>query len=465
MSLDVWQHYEKTYDDTIQQATTMFDDLLKLIKNSPRWAQSSLARRLGFSFSYGHSDDDDDNPESVEVNGVMYVFGGYNEGNCHFDLYAFNLVHHHWTKLDNRGGIVPGTTSHTQRPTLVSHRLPLDGRASHAWCGATDDTKLYLFGGSGPHWGQTNMGKLLQYSLLSQEWSIVATTGTHPPPGYGQSLVSIRHKLYLFGGTSGHVYVNDLYVFDEVQLSWALLPTHGVKPSPRYKHQAVVVGTDMYIVGGGLYDPPKGSIDMHKFDTITSTWSAVVCRGDIPCSRIAHTVSVYPSGLYPQFQLFGGRDETGMRLNELSCFDVATSTWSRRNDDSNAPDARDFHTSAISGDCMFVFGGSNGDERNSDVFRYSMRYTPSTLALLAIQTIQKHARSNRRLQRQLRHVYMPMELHAAIDTLNTHVRVSTNEEWYPLPFVTSTPPRSLTCRSRSSSAYSSTTCEEGGYSV
>ncbi|ETV85140.1 hypothetical protein, variant [Aphanomyces astaci] len=436
----------------------MFDDLLKLIKNSPRWAQSSLARRLGFSFSYGHSDDDDDNPESVEetdwtklqVSGTKPpVRSGHASvvGNCHFDLYAFNLVHHHWTKLDNRGGIVP------------------DGRASHAWCGATDDTKLYLFGGSGPHWGQTNMGKLLQYSLLSQEWSIVATTGTHPPPGYGQSLVSIRHKLYLFGGTSGHVYVNDLYVFDEVQLSWALLPTHGVKPSPRYKHQAVVVGTDMYIVGGGLYDPPKGSIDMHKFDTITSTWSAVVCRGDIPCSRIAHTVSVYPSGPCPQFQLFGGRDETGMRLNELSCFDVATSTWSRQNDDSNAPDARDFHTSAISGDCMFVFGGSNGDERNSDVFRYSMRYTPSTLALLAIQTIQKHARSNRRLQRQLRHVYMPMELHAAIDTLNTHVRVSTNEEWYPLPFVTSTPPRSLTCRSRSSSAYSSTTCEEGGYSV
>ncbi|RHY27111.1 hypothetical protein DYB32_007516 [Aphanomyces invadans] len=390
--------------DNANARNAMFDDLLKLIKNSPRWAQSSLARRLGFSLSYGHHDDDDDDPEETVK----------------------------------------------------------DGRASHAWCSSTDETKLYLFGGSGPHWGQTNMGKLLQYSLHTHDWSIVPTTGTHPPPGYGQSMVSINHKLYLFGGTSGHVYVNDLFVFDEVQLSWVLLTTHGAKPSPRYKHQAVVVGNDMYIIGGGLYDPPKGFIDMHKFDTLTSTWSPVPCTGALPCSRIAHTVSVYNNtSASPKFILFGGRDETGMRLNELSEFDVASSTWVQLDDDSNAPDARDFHTSAVSGDSMYVFGGSNGDERNSDVFRFTKNHTPSTLTLLAIQTIQKFSRTNRTLQRQLRSVYIPTELHAAIDTLNTHVRVSTNDEWYPLPFVAATPQRTLSCRSRTSSAFSSTSCEDG----
>ncbi|KAF0698174.1 Aste57867_11159 [Aphanomyces stellatus] len=454
----------------------MFDDLLKLIKNSPRWAHSSLARRLGFSFTYGHHDEDEDSEviagrwyvetdwtklhvsgskppvrsghssvvgtllltrhhqphvRATLVNGVMYIFGGYNEGNCHYDLYAFNLVHHHWTKLANRGGIVP------------------DGRASHAWCASTDETKLYLFGGSGPHWGQTNMGKLLQFSIATHEWTIVPTTGTHPPPGYGQSMVSIHNKLYLFGGTSGHVYVNDMYVFDELLGAWTCLVTHGTKPSPRYKHQAVVVGRDMYIIGGGLYDPPKGFIDMHKFDTLTSTWSPVTCVGALPCSRIAHTVTVYaPDAASPQFLMFGGRDEAGVRLNELSQFDVTTATWTRLEEDANAPDARDFHTSAVWGHAMYVFGGSNGDERNSDVFRYLMRYDPPTLTILAIQSIQEQLRSSRAMQRQYKGAHMPRELTDAIESLNAHVRATSNEAWFPLPeqHAMALPPSFSPCR-------------------
>ncbi|KAG9409492.1 Kelch domain-containing protein 10 [Aphanomyces cochlioides] len=419
----------------------MFDDLLKLIKNSPRWAHSSLARRLGLSFSYGHPDDDFEldpveetdwtklqvsgtkppvrsGHSSVVVNGVMYVFGGYNEGNCHNDLYAFNLVHHHWTKLEHKGGIVP------------------DGRASHAWCASTDQTKLYLFGGSGPHWGQTNMGKLLQYCLVTHEWSVVPTSGTHPPPGYGQSLVAIDNKLYLFGGTSGHIYVNDMYVFDELQHTWTCMVTHGPKPSPRYKHQAVVVGSAMYIIGGGLYDPPKGNIDMFKYDTLTATWSPVTCQGDIPRSRIAHTVSFFaPTASSPRFIMFGGRDESGIRMNELCQFDVDSSTWSRLEDDTNAPDARDFHTSTVWGSSIFVFGGSNGEERNSDVFRFAMQYDPPSLTVLAIQAVQEYLRTNRALQRQYQDVCLPRELQMAIESLNANVRATTNDEWYPLPVV------------------------------
>lgn len=44
------------------------------------------------------------------VNDVMYVFGGYNEGNCHNDIYAFDLIRHHWTRIETSNGISPGTT-------------------------------------------------------------------------------------------------------------------------------------------------------------------------------------------------------------------------------------------------------------------------------------------------------------------------------------------------------------------
>lgn len=38
----------------------------------------------------------------------MYIFGGYNEGNCHNDIYAFDLVLHHWKRIEPEIGIVPG---------------------------------------------------------------------------------------------------------------------------------------------------------------------------------------------------------------------------------------------------------------------------------------------------------------------------------------------------------------------
>lgn len=36
----------------------MFDDLLKLFRNSPRWANSPLARRLGFSAELSYDEEE-----------------------------------------------------------------------------------------------------------------------------------------------------------------------------------------------------------------------------------------------------------------------------------------------------------------------------------------------------------------------------------------------------------------------
>jgi hypothetical protein len=46
----------------------MLDDLLNLFKNSPRWAQSSLARRLGFSFTTRGNHQDNDPETAVLLN-------------------------------------------------------------------------------------------------------------------------------------------------------------------------------------------------------------------------------------------------------------------------------------------------------------------------------------------------------------------------------------------------------------
>lgn len=100
------------------------------------------------------------------------------------------------------------------------------------------------------------MGKLLRFDLLTQMWHIVETVGgQHPPPGYGQTMCSIGSRLFLFGGTTGHIYVNALFVFDIPTSTWKKVEGTGQVPSPRYKHQVVASQGHMYLFGGGLYDP------------------------------------------------------------------------------------------------------------------------------------------------------------------------------------------------------------------
>lgn len=272
------------------------------------------------------------------------------------------------------------------------------------------------------------MGKLLQFSIRDKNWTIVEAEGTQPPPGYGQSLCAINNKLYLFGGTSGHVYVNDLYVFDEVTKIWRKEETGGKRPSPRYKHQVAMIDNRMYVVGGGLYDPPKGPIDTYYLDVDTLTWHEVECGGDIPKSRIAHTISQLSNDPY-RLIMFGGRDDSGSRQNELSELNLRTGEWRIfYNEEGFQPDARDFHTSVVHNNQIFVFGGSNGVERNNDVFRYSMMHQPSTLLILAMQVLHQNLDYIPKEDLEA----LPMELKIGVDNINPDVECSYNPTWYML---------------------------------
>ncbi|TMW56305.1 hypothetical protein Poli38472_008953 [Pythium oligandrum] len=401
-------------------------DILKLFRNSPRWAQSPLARRLGFSAEEAFEEDDQEElsnwsklitsghrppvrsgHSSLVVGDTMFVFGGYNEGNCHNDIYAFDLIRHHWSHIETSNSISP------------------DGRASHTWCASSDKTKIYLFGGSGPHWGQTNMGKLLQFNIREKSWSIVEAEGTHPPPGYGQSLCAINNKLYLFGGTSGHLYVNDLYVFDEATRTWKKEEMNGRRPSPRYKHQVAVIDNKMYVIGGGLYDPPKGPIDAYYLDVETMTWTELECKGNVPRSRIAHTI-VQLTREPHRLIMFGGRDDSGTRRNEMSEFNTLTGEWTIYEDEPGQPDARDFHTAVMHEDQMFIFGGSNGVERNNDVHRYTVVHQPPTLLILAMQAIRMNAGFIPREEIEA----LPYELQIGVEHINPHVRSPYNTTWF-----------------------------------
>ena len=61
------------------------------------------------------------------------------------------------------------------------------------------------------------------------------------------SLVIILNR---FGGWSGEDYLNDTWSFDTSTRKWTELQCTGSIPSPRFSHAAVLVDDVMYVFGG-----------------------------------------------------------------------------------------------------------------------------------------------------------------------------------------------------------------------
>jgi hypothetical protein len=77
---------------------------------------------------------------------------------------------------------------------------------------------------------------------------------------------------------------------------------------------------------------------------------------------------------------------------------------------------------------MFVFGGSNGVERNNDVFRYTMTHQPSTLLILAMQVLHQHLDYIPKESLEA----LPFELRIGVENINPDVECSNNPTWYVL---------------------------------
>ncbi|CAD6196130.1 unnamed protein product [Caenorhabditis auriculariae] len=125
---------------------------------------------------------------AVEIDDVMYVFGGRSDHNGQFhstrdkydtQLMALNLVTGEWT-----------------RPT-VSGTAPCGRRSHSAW---SYEGKMYLFGG---YLGTKNVhfGDLFCYDPKTSVWTYLRPFGECPAPRRRQCTVLVGNRVFLFGGT------------------------------------------------------------------------------------------------------------------------------------------------------------------------------------------------------------------------------------------------------------------------
>ncbi|KAJ5386179.1 hypothetical protein N7509_008720 [Penicillium cosmopolitanum] len=218
----------------------------------------------------------------------------------------------------------------------------------------------------------------------SRQWSRAIPPGTRPSGRYGHTLNILGSKLYVFGGQVEGFFFNDLIAFDLNQLQnpankWEVLvansheggPPEGQIPPARTNHSLVSYNDKLYLFGGT--NGVKWFNDVWTFDPRAGAWTEMDCVGFIPTPREGHASALVNDVMY----VFGGRTDEGVDLGDLSAFRISTRRWYSFQNMGPAPSPRSGHSMTAFGKQIIVMAGEPSSAPR-DAAELSMAYILDT---------------------------------------------------------------------------------------
>ncbi|XP_007886546.2 kelch domain-containing protein 1 isoform X1 [Callorhinchus milii] len=210
------------------------------------------------------------------LNGIMYIFGGYDGLEYTNEMYCVNLqvkdATYIWKKLRNCQGICP-----TPR-----HELS---------CWVHKDRLIY-FGGYG----------CKRISELNDSFYVNEASWEEE----------------MFWGWNC-----EIHVFDPSIQIWYQPTTKGMPPRPRAAHACAVLGNKGYLFGGRILETRIN--DLHCLDLDSWTWSGEVAVDGIrPQGRLWHTLTPVTDD---QLFLFGGLSAESQLLSDAWIYSVGANEW------------------------------------------------------------------------------------------------------------------------------------------
>ncbi|RAH42082.1 putative cell polarity protein (Tea1) [Aspergillus brunneoviolaceus CBS 621.78] len=218
----------------------------------------------------------------------------------------------------------------------------------------------------------------------SRQWSRSIPPGPRPAGRYGHTLNILGSKLYVFGGQVEGFFFNDLVAFDLNQLQnpankWEFLirnsheggPPPGQIPPARTNHTIVSFNDRLYLFGGT--NGVQWFNDVWCYDPRVNAWSQLDCVGFIPTPREGHAAAIVNDVMY----IFGGRTDEGIDLGDLAAFRITTRRWYSFQNMGPAPSPRSGHSMTAFGKQIIVLAGEPSSAPR-DPIELSMAYILDT---------------------------------------------------------------------------------------
>lgn len=249
----------------------------------------------------------------------LYCFGGFNPDRqnklFYENIWCFHMSSKTWHKIRT------ASWNFGQIPTCVASSVAF-----------LHGGKLFVFGGSGYPFGMNNSNEMFHIDPKEQRWyNVTQMNGVVPLPGYGQGVAMGPDKcMYIFGGTRGLTYYDELYKFNLETYKWQLIQATN-PPSGRYRHEMVAIKNGFAIVGGyGIHGAcPLDKLPVYSYSSCF--WDEVICKEDpdhgFPEPRRAHSCVKFEDNVY----VCGGfkEENQGQIFDDIWKLNVGTFTWSK----------------------------------------------------------------------------------------------------------------------------------------
>lgn len=170
-------------------------------------------------------------------------------------------------------------------------------------------------------------------------WQVLHSRETHPqdaipPERTNHTVVNYNEKLFLFGGTNGTKWFNDVWSYDP-DSGWTEIDCVGFIPTPREGHASALVNDVMYVFGGRT-DEGADLGDLSAFRISTRRWYSFQNMGPAPSPRSGHSMTAFGK----QIIVLGGEPSMAPRNAEELSMSYVLDTSKIRYPNDSQPGAR-----------------------------------------------------------------------------------------------------------------------------
>lgn len=267
------------------------------------------------------------------------------------------------------------------------------------------DKYLVIFGGYESH---RVFNDLKVFNIETQTWVTLSHRHQGPSSRYGHSSIIIDHCLFIFGGMNKQELMNDMWQYDFVSMSWSKINYFGlVKPLLRSTLTQV---KDGFLIVGGAKSAQKYSKSIYYYSKANNTVSllpvspssnglfsarclselvqtsskTILIMGGFNGSYLEDALTLkLPSSLARQpgppeavrygFEYFSSENQQEDSKSEIvSLMELdRCSEWVEHKEVNKKFYSRTGHTMAASEGNLYIFGGTNYESMNNELWRFN----------------------------------------------------------------------------------------------